>query len=353
MKKFILFLLTICLLPGNPVNAQVGKLLNKVKASVTNEVAGKPGKSANNKKEEPEPKCACEQPELILDLGGELHFDYEELSLSMLDDGSILAKSRFTDEYYIIKDGVRQGPYTSGDPKIASFEAEKAGTKDIDGFILRNKPYLSKSGEKLLITFNGKSYGPYAQINSFSVTKSKEKFAAMVVESTLFSEDEQKKMEAAIKDAKTDQEKMDLSMKYAQAMQQKMVKAGGATGMLPKLVTNIPNTTFDALKNRTGVLNANLKYDDIFMIDYDKIVDLQNKTIMTIKPEAAAGEVFFINTSNTKYVYGNYGTLNFSDGTTMSELFSPHLVKVNGQIFLAYLYYSPKKNAIMQCKIPF
>jgi hypothetical protein len=353
MKKFILFLLTICLLSGKPVNAQIGKLLNKVKSSVTNEVADKPGKSANNKKEEPEPKCACEQPELILDLGGDMHFDYEELSLSVLDDGSILAKSRFTDEYYIIKDGVSQGPYKSGDPKIASFEAEKAGTKDIDGFILSNKPYISKSGEKLLITFNGKSYGPYAQINSFTVTKSKEKFAAMVVEAMLFSQDEQKKLEAAIKNAKTDQEKMDLSMQYAQEMQQRMMKAGGPTGTLPKLVTNITNATYDPLKNVGGVLNAKMKYNDIFMINYDKVTDLQGKTVMTIKPEAAACEVLFINTSNTKYVYGNYGTLNFSDGTTMSELFCPHLIKVNSQIYLAYMYYSPKKNSIMQCKIPF
>ena len=353
MKKFILFLLTICLLSGKPVDAQVGKLLNKVKTSVTNEVSGKPGKSASNKKEEPEPKCACEQPELILDLGGELHFDYGELSLSILDDGSILAKSRLSDEYYIIKDGVKQGPYKSGDPKIASFEAERADTKDIDGFILRNKPYISKSGDKLLITFNGKSYGPYAQINSFTVTKSKEKFAAMVIESTLFSEDEQKKLEAAIKNAKTDQEKMDLSMKYTQEMQERMVKAGGAAGMLPKLVTNIPNATYDPLKNRAGILNGNMKYDEILMVAYDNIIDLQAKTIIAIKPEAAASEVFFINTSNTKYVYGSYGTLNFSDGTIMSELFCPHLVKVNGQIYLAYMYYSPKKNAIMQCKIPF
>jgi hypothetical protein len=353
MKKSILFLLSICILSGNPVRAQVGKLINKVKSSVTNDVAGKPVKSPDSKKEEPEPKCACEQPELILDLGGTLKLDYEELSISVLDDGSILAKSRVTDEYYIIKDGVTQGPFKSGDPKIAAFETDKSDARDIDGFILRNKPYISKSADKLLITFNGKTYGPYAQINSFTVTFSKEKFAAMVVESTLINADDQKKMEAAIKNAKTDQEKMDLSMQYAQEMQQKMMKAGGPAGTLPKLVTNISNATYDPLKNIGGVLNAKMKYNDIFMIAYDKVIDLQGKTVMTIKPEVAAAPVAFLNTSNTKYVYGDYGTLNFSDGTTMSELFSPHLIKANGQIYLAYMYYSPKRNAIMQCKIPF
>jgi hypothetical protein len=29
------------------------------------------------------------------------------------------------------------------------------------------------------------------------------------------------------------------------------------------------------------------------------------------------------------------------------------LVKIDGKVFLAYMYYSPKKNSIMQCKIPF
>ena len=37
----------------------------------------------------------------------------------------------------------------------------------------------------------------------------------------------------------------------------------------------------------------------------------------------------------------------------MSDLFNPHLVKVGGQVYIAYMYYSPKRNSLMQCKIPF
>jgi hypothetical protein len=33
-------------------------------------------------------------------------------------------------------------------------------------------------------------------------------------------------------------------------------------------------------------------------------------------------------------------------------LFNPHLIKTGSQVYLAYTYYSPKKNAMMQCKIP-
>ena len=63
MKKPILFLLVICIFPGNPVNAQVGKLTNKVSKSVTNAVTGKPDSGAKTDRQEPEPKCACEHPE--------------------------------------------------------------------------------------------------------------------------------------------------------------------------------------------------------------------------------------------------------------------------------------------------
>jgi hypothetical protein len=100
-------------------------------------------------------------------------------------------------------------------------------------------------------------------------------------------------------------------------------------------------------------LNSNIKYDDILFLTYDKVIDLSNKVLLTLKPDASGAKDLFVNTTNTKYAFYNYGTLTFSDGTVMSELFNPHLVKISGQVYLAYIYYSPKKNAIMQCKIPF
>jgi hypothetical protein len=160
-------------------------------------------------------------------------------------------------------------------------------------------------------------------------------------------------MDEAMKNAKTEQEKMDLAMKYSQQMAQKMMQGGGPASMNPKFVTNISNANYDILKSAGGTLNGNIKFDDILITSYEKIIDLQMKTVLTLKQDAIGAKDLFVNTANTKYAYYNYGTLTFSDNTTLSELFNPHLVKVDRQVYLAYMYYSPKKNAIMQCKIVF
>ena len=353
MKKSILLLLTFCIFFGNPVNAQVGRLVNKVKNSVTNDVVGKPESGTNNAKQEPEPKCACDQPQLILDLGGSLKLMYSEITISFKDDGSMLVKDRISSDFYIIKDGVTQGPIKAGDPKLAGFDDVDDHDRPKETSLWANNEYISKSGEKFLIKFGGKSYGPYAQINEFHVTKSKEKFAAIVTENVAVTEDEGKKMQEAIDNAKTDQEKMDLSMKYSQMMMQKMQQAGGVTGILPKLVTNIPGVDYEAFKSKGGMLNSNMKYDDILSTSFENIIDLKGKTVLTLKQDAVGARDLFVNAANTKYAVYTYGTLTFSDGTTMSGMFNLHWVKVNGQIYLAYMYYSPKRNAIMQCKMLF
>jgi hypothetical protein len=353
MKKSIVFLLAICIFTGNPVNAQVDKLMNKTVKSVSNEVKGQPEPGSKTAKQEPEPKCACDQPELIFELGGNLKLMYSEITINIKDDGSILIKDKVSSTYYIVKDGVTQGPIKEGDPRLTGFDNVEGTDAAKPATPWANNEYISKSGEKYLIKFAGKNYGPYAEIKEFKVTKSRDKFAAIVTENVAVSEADGKKMEEAIKNAKTDQEKMDLSMKYAQEMQQKMLQGGGPMSMLPKLVTNIPGVTYDPLKNVGGTLNSNIKYDDILFSTYDKVIDLSNKVLLTLKSDAAGAKDLFVNTTNTKYAFYNYGTLTFSDGTVMSELFNLRLIKVNGQVYLAYMYYSPKRNAIMQCKIPF
>jgi hypothetical protein len=355
MKRSLFFLLAVCISFANPVSAQKGTILKKVAKSMADELLGKSGgSSSSSSNQQPEPSCACSQAQVAMDIGGKLKLDYKELSISVLSDGRILAQHRGSDEYYIVKDGVTQGPYKSGDPRLDDFAAvTDEDDKSTEAFIKRNKPYISRSGEKLLITFNGKTYGPYASIENFTVSKSKDKFAAFCIETMAATEDDQKKMEEAMKNAKTDQEKMDLAMEYGQQMQQKLMDAGGTESIMPKLVTNIPDATYDPMKNVGGSLNGKIKYDDILVIAYDKIIDLQGKTIMTIKPELLGSDVIFVNSSNTKYAVGGYGNLTFSDKTVLSDLFNPYLLKEDGKIYLAYMYYSPKKNSIMQCKIPF
>ena len=353
MKKSILLLLTFCIFIGNPVSAQVSRLVNKVKNSVTNDAVARPESDTKNTKQEPEPKCACDQPQLILDLGGSLKLMYSEITISFMDDGSLLVKEKYSDNYYISKDGNTQGPIKAGDPRLAGFDIPDKSETGKASNLWANNEYISKSGEKFLIKFGGKSYGPYAQINEFHVTKSKEKFAAVVTENVAMTEDDGKKMEAALKNAKTDQERMDLSMKYSQQMMQKMQQAGGAAGILPKLITNIPGVDYNAFKSKGGMLNSNMKYDDILSTAFDKIIDLKGNTVLTLNQDATGAKDLFVNTANTKYAVYNYGTLTFSDGTTMSDMFNLHWIKVTGQVYLAYMYYSPKRNAIMQCKMLF
>jgi|WetSurMetagenome_2_1015567.scaffolds.fasta_scaffold11844_5 hypothetical protein len=353
MKKIALSLLVISLFLGIPVNGQVGRLLNKVSKSVADKVDGKQDSGSNVTNKEPEPKCACDQPEMILDLGGKLKLMYSEINISVRDDGAILVKDRNSNDLYIVKDGNPEGPVKEGDPRLAGFESatENKSSEGSKGWA--NNPYITSAGDKYTLKFNGKTYGPYGMINEFKVSKSKDKFAAIVVENVPFSEADGKKMEAAIKAAKTDQEKMDLSMQYSQLMMQKMQQGGGPEAMMAKLVTNIPGAKYDPLKSVGGSLNNDVKYDDILFSTYDKVIDLSNKVLLNLKPEAQGAEALFVNTANTKYAWYKFGTLTFSDGTTMSEMFNLHLVKVNGQIYIAYMYYSPKRNAIMQCKIAF
>jgi hypothetical protein len=345
--------MAICIFVGNPLSAQVSRLLNKVSKSVTNDVNGKPATSSTNAKQEPEPKCACDQPELIIDLGGKLKLMYSEISISTKDDGSILLKDQISSDFYIVKDGVTQGPIKAGDPRLAGFDNLDDRDKPKETTLWANNEYISKSGEKYLIKFGGKTYGPYGEIREFKVTKSKEKFAAFVVENVLMTEADGKKMEEAIKNAKTDQEKMDLSMKYSQQMMQKMQQGGGATSILPKLICNTGNISLDPSNSHIGTLNNSIKFDEIFMVVSNEIIDLKGNVVLTLSPEASSSKDLFVNTPNTKYAYYNYGTLTFSDGTTMSNMFNLRWVKVNGQVSLAYMYYSPKRNAIMQCKIAF
>jgi hypothetical protein len=360
MKKNLLFLITICIFLGSPVNAQVNRLLNKATKSVEDKIDGKPAESSKNTNKEPEPKCACEKPELVVDLG-KLKLMYSELSILLNDEGAILLSSRYSKDYYISKDGVTQGSFKYGDPHLAGFDVpdnsmapDNRGSEEkpaVDPWA--NNQYISKTGEKYLIKFAGKSYGPYATIQQFKVNKSKDKFAAIVIQTIPVSEADGKKMQKEIDNAKTDQEKQELAMKYNQQMMKNMMEGGGPSSTLPKLVTNVEGTTYDLIKSQGGILNSDIKYDDILFKSSTKVVDLSNNVLFDLKQDAQGSASFFINTANSKYAWYNSGTLSFSDNQVMSDLFNPHLVKTNGVVNLAYMYYSPKSNAIMQCKMPF
>jgi len=313
------------------------------------ELLGTGGKSS---KQEAEPACACDQPETILDMGGKYKLDYKELEISTMDDGSFLAQDRRAGDYYIIKGGVTQGPFNEGDPRIAGYRDYDENDDYMSGLVQRYKDIVSRSGDKYNISLGGKTYGPYAMIQNFTLSLSRDNFACLVMDEVIATEAEGKKMEEAMEKAKTDQERMELAMKYSQQMTNRMMQGGGPQSTMPKLVTNVPDANIDMYSGEMSNLVGNAKYDEILAVNFQNIRSLQGKTIMKMTQEMFGSDRYFINSSNSKYAYFNYGTLTFSDGKTLPDCFNPHLAKTGGQVYLVYMYYSPKRNAIVQCKIP-
>lgn len=347
----IALLISFLLAPAS-LDAQVGNLIKRVSKSVANDILGLP----EEKEPQPEPECACDQADLVFDLGGKLKLEYSELTLSMLKDGSLLVRDNQEDRYYIVKDGVTKGPYKPDDPRVREFEEDDGNEDGIDGLIARNQPYISRSGEKLVITFKGVTYGPYSMINDFIVSKSGNKFAAVVIENMIVSVSEAERFEEAMKNASTDQEKMAIAMEYSKLAQQNMARDGGQLSNTPTLVTNIPGSTLDVYALMAGGLNGKMKYDDIVYIvpENSEVKDLKGNTLLKLDRNITGGSrEVFINSGNNRYAAYNYGVLEFSDGSTLEDLFNPYMKGIGGKVYLAYMYYSPKRNSIMECKIEF
>ncbi len=355
MKKSLMLATVMLLFATVPAMSQ--SLLNKVKKAVSKEISGITGNDSGSEtaKAGEEPACACDDAVFIIDLG-KYKLDYRETSISLKDDGSILLRDRIGGKYYIVRNGATEGPLGQDDERIKGFlgtSSGDTGDNNSDDWTDSYPSYISRSGDKYLIRFGGKSYGPYAVINDFAVSRSRDKFAAIVTKNIPISESEGKKMEEAMKNAKTDQERMDIAMKMSQQMQNQMMQGGGPQSMQPEIVSNVPGAAYDAMTWMGGRLNGMVKFDDILVIAPDRILDLKGNTVMKLNQNDYNTEEMFVNSSNNKYARYNYGTLVFSDNTKLSDLFNPYLSKKDGKTYLNYMYYSPGKNAIMQCAIPF
>jgi hypothetical protein len=355
MKKSLLVLAALCFFISNPVESQ--GLLNKVKKAVSKEISSVTGDDAGNEssKPGPEPACACDDAKLIMDLG-KCKIVYNEIAICTKDDGSILVKDRIGGKYYISRNGVSEGPYSEGAPEIAGFCSDNGKSKNSghdDDWAAKFPDYISKSGEKYLVRFNGKNYGPYALLSDFAVSSGRDKFAAVVTENMVMTEDQGKKLEKELENAKTDQERMDISMRIAQQMQDQIAKGGGPESLQPKLVSNVPGAKYDMMTWGGGRLNSSVKFNDLLVIAPDRIIDLTGKTVMKLSQNNYNYDNMYVNSSNTLYATYNYGTLTFSDNKTLSGVFSPYVIQTDGKVYLTYMYYSPGKDAIMQCAVPF
>ena len=350
MKRISVISILLVSLLSFPAGAQVGKFLKNVKNSVTQDILGTSDK--DNTKPAPEPPCACNPAAPVIDLG-KYKIVYSELNIDVLSDGRIILQDKMNSSYYVVREGVTEGPLKENDPRVRQFE-QIVENDDYDKALeVMYKDYISKQGDKYVITFAGKTYGPYGRIEKFEVTRSGNKFAASVVENVVVTEDEGDAMEKAVANAKTDQEKQALAMKYAQQMQQKIMSGGGPSSMSPKLVSNIPVEDLDVLTLASSSFNSKMKYDDILLVSQNRITDLQGKTIFNLPAGQYTSENTFVSEDNSRYATYSYGTLTISDGKVLSELFNPYLIKTDGKVYLTYMYYSPGSNSIMQCKISF
>jgi hypothetical protein len=354
MKKSLLVLTALSFLASYTLESQ--GVLNKVKNAVAKEVLGTDKEDSNNSsKPGPEPACARDDAKLVLDLG-KFTIVYEEMTICIKDDGSILVYDKIGGRYYISSNGRSEGPYTEGDPKIVGFcsgKAESDSDEKADAWVRKYPDYISRSDDKYLIKFNGKNFGPYALISDFAVTRSKDMFAAIVTENLAVTEDQGKKMEEAMNNAKTDQERMDIAMKMSQNVQNQIMQGGGVGSLQPKLISNVPGASYDMATWMGGRLNGSVKFDDLLVVASDRIMDMQGKTVMKLSQNNYSTDGLFVNSSNTRYASYKYGALTFSDNTALSDLFNPYLKKTDGKVYLTYMYYSPAKNAIMQASIPF
>jgi hypothetical protein len=348
MKKSVIISILLSIFIIIPMNAQVGKFLKNVSSSVKQDLLGG---NKNSNKPGPEPPCACDPAEFVVDLA-KYKLDYTELNISVLSDGRVLIKDKLSSSYYVVNGSNTEGPIAYDDPRVKQFENVVATDDEKKAMELMYKDYISKKGDKYFISFAGKTYGPYGLISQFVVNKSKNKFAAFTTENIVVTESEGDAMDKAIKNAKTEEEKRELTMKYSQEMQNRIMSGGGPNSMIPKLVSNVSEVSPDFLTVAGGYLNANIRYDDIMMVSQNKVIDMQGKTVYTF-PAGQVTPDFFLSSDNSKSATYSYGTLTVSDGRKLSELFNPQLLKAEGKIFLAYMYYSPKKDAIMQCKITF
>jgi hypothetical protein len=351
MKKLII-LTMVLLLPGLS-DAQVGRLLRNVKSSIANEILNG-GSNKDENQPAPEPSCASNDAEQVFDLG-KYKIEYHETEVCILDDNSILLLDMKTNNYYISKDNVIKGPYKEWDREVVEFKklCDENDNKDDDPLSLKNSKYISRSGEKFLISVGGKSFGPYAKIEQFIISKSGDKFVAVVVENIINTSDTFKKIQAEIQNAKTNEEMMQISMKYSAVLQEEIQSTGGGEGLYPVLVSNYPVLDINEFYIKGGQFTGKIKYDDILILSNDKIFDLQGHPVLMIKPGICNADNMFLSTDNTKYACYKYGTLTFSDDNILAELFNPHLLKNEGKVYLAYMYYSPGKNSIMLHKIPF
>ncbi len=344
MKKWIVFVMSLlfCLSASQEVNAQLGGLMNKVKNRIVEKALGTDQGSAaeQNAAVGKEPDCASEDARVVFEFDKGFKIAMNEISIC-IQDGDILFFSKVDKKYFIRKMGSDspEGPYVADDPAVTRFVCNDSGSENSSDFSVKYPELITRSGEKYLIRFGGKSYGPYAVIQDFTVSSEKTKFVARVIPELMFTEQEGAQMDKEAKEAKTMEQQMELSKKIQEKMMQKATKVN-PLDMQMKLISNVQGFAEGLVM--AGILSSTIKYDEIVWVTNGKIMDLAGKTIFTYDPlEINPSDGLWLSSDNKKYAMALPGILKMSDGQECSDVFSPFILKENGNITLNYLYFSP------------
>jgi hypothetical protein len=355
MKKTLL--LSVIFLLAGALNytsqAQLGGLLNKVKNKVVDKALGNDsGKTGSQAKD---PDCATTNDKVVFEFDKGYKVDMTEITVC-IQNGDILLFNKINSKYFVKKRNSEspEGPYEADNSEVTRFNCNSTvSSNDKKDFSLIYPEFVSRSGEKFLIKFGGKSYGPYAVILNFVVSDLKSKFVAQVIPDMMFTEKESKELEKESKNADnmTMEQKMALGRKVQEQMLQKAA-SGNPMDFQLKVISNVSGVNSNL--GATVMYSSFIKYDDIVCLGNGQIMDLTGKTIFTYDIQKVnPNDGLWLSSDNTRYVTYSYGLLKFSDGKECNQVFSPWLVKEGDKLFLNCLYYSPKRNAIMQISTAF
>jgi hypothetical protein len=351
------FLLSIVFLLAGALNyssqAQLGGLLNRVKNKVVDKALGNDtgSKSGNQAKE---PECASVNDKVVFEFDKGYKVDMSEITVC-IQYGNILLFSKLTGKYFVKKrnSDSPEGPYEADNPEVTRFNCDtKVSSNDKKDFSIIYPEFVSRAGEKFIIKFGGKTYGPYAVIATFVVSDLKTKFVAQVIPDLIMSEKEGREFDKEGKNA--DNMTMEQKMAFAKKVQDQMMQKAMSGNPMDFQMKVISNMNINSSLGLTVIYSSAIKYDEIVCVGSGQIMDLSGKTIFTYDMQKVnPSDGFWLNSENTRYVTYSYGLLTFSDGKECREVFSPWLIKEDGKVYLNYLYFSPKHNAIMQISNPF
>lgn len=341
MKTKLFFLISI-MVSGYHSEGQLSKTLSKFKDKVKSEILGEDTQNNNTQQLS---QCACEEGETMFKFGGKFKINYRETEVCIGNDSKILLISRdnYEPQYYVSDNGSISGPLNEDNPKVVKFHC--IGSDILELY----SDYITEVNRKFLITFKGKEYGPYASILNFEVSLSKQKFVAITIKDDYTSGIDME--EAEKMDDANQEEQLAYALKMNAKMQQQ-IESGEELDMMPKIVTNIGGIDYNPMY---GVeFSSTIKFNEICLVQYDKITDLNGKTVLALKTDMAVnGDNIWISNDNSRYAWFDYGTLFFSNGKKCDNVFSPGIVKEGNTEYIRYMYYSPNEDAIKMCKIPF